>query len=158
MALQKFKELYGEFDLPHHGWSSICTQGVPRMMLNFTRYLLTEENDVRDDFIQNVMSTDTYKEYHYFPTLIEIRRGIAIEKYEKIPCPSKIYGKCFCDNPDHTVKKWIDPYGITPEEGIEMLDNMIKLGADPKQFKFRKIGVDSVDKSKYDQYARPLFK
>lgn len=157
MALAKFKEFYpNSKELETPGWSSFYTRNHPREMLHFTRYLLKEGHDLQEDFIQNVMSIDTWKKYHYFPTLVEIRNAIVIEKFEKVRDPGDLFSSCFCNNSCH--HKMIDPFGITPDEGIEMLDNMIIMGADPKQFKFRKLGVDQIDKSKYDQYARSFFR
>lgn len=145
------------------GWSSVFMRRCPRKMLYFTRHLIANQEIypvLIQDFIQNVMSRDTYIKYHYFPTLVELRKGIVIQKYEKIRDQSEdLFGKCLCNRQScHNEIKWIMPFGITPEEGIELLDNLILLGADSSQFKFRKTGVDQIDLKSYDDYARSLFK
>lgn len=143
------------------GWTSVCARECPRKLLYFTRHLIADQeslSDVIQDFVKNVMSRDTYMKYHYLPTLIEIRRGIIIQKYEKIEDRTHhLFRACFCHKEHEYDGKWIMPVGITPSEGIELLDNMICLGADPSKFKFRRIGVDQINLGEYDKHARPLF-
>ena len=139
-------------------WVSFYTRHMSRNMLLFTRHLL-ENRDTFCDYIKDFIEKaddQTPGYYPYFPALVEVRQGITIDKYEEVrDTRQDIFGRCFCENQNSCPGcKMIPPEGITCDEGIEMFDNFIKLGA-KLDVKFRKLGVDHVDKSTFDRYVRP---
>jgi hypothetical protein len=65
-------------------WTTICVSHKTRKFLFFVRHLISNGDEIiKKDFIEKVNDhSENY--YHLLPTLLEIRRGITMEKYEKV--------------------------------------------------------------------------
>ena len=163
-SLDFWKDFYGpgaECSYMEEGkvsnWTTICASHRTRKFLFFVRHLVANGNEIiKKDFIEKV-NDHSNNYYHFSPTLLEIRKGITMEKYKRVKIDN-IFNRCFCSNPDHSnCFIFEEPRGITIDEGIELFDMLIELGASTN-LKFRKRGVDEIDKSKFDEYIKNKLK
>lgn len=154
-------EIMGHYQRYNENWTALMACHSTRRLLNFTRFLKRHRKTVQiiiDDFIEDVNSLDTDQSSSgsaaYFPTILGIRDGVGVywewDKYV-------VNGTCDMEEYDEIREYYTNPVGISSEEGIELFDNLIELGADPN-IKNKVDGkyLKRIGQEKFDEHVKTV--